>query len=164
MKIRNLKVTITLKKKLLNYQFEKTHNIFKIKCENKFVTLTFYKNNPLTLHVTGLKNFHHLKIFLSQIKEFYLSHKVDTVFFLEKTVHKHNLYYLAKDLKKKFHELYCIDYNAELFSGIFLKPKIKTYPTIIMHSKSYIMLSRRTLFFVIEMKKKIDALLATEKN
>ena len=160
MKIRNIKASIILKKPHVDHTLNSTHTIFKVKCKNSFITLTLYRKKPHFLNATGIKNFRILKLFLSQIKEFYVSHKIDTVFYIQKTKKKHNLNYLTQILTKNFKDLYMVDFNSELFSGIILKPHDKKFPTIIMHSQSYIMLSRRFIFYVMVVKKRLDKLLS----
>ena len=86
MKIRNIKASIILKKPLVDHTLNSTHTIFKVKCKNSFITLTLYRKKPHILNATGIKNFRILKLFLSQIKEFYVSHKIDTVFYIQKTI------------------------------------------------------------------------------
>ena len=136
-----------------------THSVFKLTIQKFSVTITIFRKSPRTLNVTGLKNFSQIKLFIREFQPFYLSHRVDTIFYIQKKSRRSNLFYLENHLRNNFSDLYRIEYHPEIFSGIFLKPKNKTYPTVIIHTNSYIMLSRRTIYYIIPIKKKLDLLL-----
>ena len=160
MKIRNIKFHVKLKHNFVhNSNLQLTHTVFKKKIQNFSVTITIFKRNPKLLNVTGVKSFKEMKLFLREIFPMYDSYRLDTVFYLQKKKKTSNLLYLAHHLKNNFEDLYRIDYNPEIFSGIFMKPRSTLYPTVICHITSYIMLSRFQIFYIIPIKKKLDLLL-----
>ena len=100
------------------------------------VKITIYGHSPLLLNVTGSKSMQEVNrtqkfietAFNVQCKNL----KIDNIFFSYKdykNIDMTELYYHVRD---KFKEKFVIDYNVELFPGLYMKTKCKGEPTLIL--------------------------------
>lgn len=98
------------------------------------ISVTIYGHSPLLLNISGIKSLDQVNIIKELIEKLYivkcLDVRIDNVF----VSHKNNLnldvvkmYYFLRD-DPHFH----VDYNIELFPGLYLRPKQKDYPTIVI--------------------------------
>lgn len=99
-------------------------------------TIFIFGHSPYQLNVTGLKNVEDVEHYVRVIEKKYnikcKDVKIDNIFISHKdnkNIKLSNVFYYAKE---NFSHLYLVDYNVELFPGMFLKPKNKKYPTIIL--------------------------------
>ena len=115
------------------------HKLMKTeKCTIPFgsVKITIYWHSPLLLNVTGSKSVEEVKrkqnfietAFNVQCKNL----KIDNIFYSYKdykSIDMSALYYHVSD---KFKVKFVIDYNVELFPGLYMKTKCKGIPTLIL--------------------------------
>lgn len=99
-------------------------------------TIFIFGHSPNRLNVTGLKSAedveHYVRVIETKFNIKCTDVKIDNIFISHKdskNIKLSNVYHYAKE---KFSHLYLVDYNVELFPGMFLKPKDKKYPTIIL--------------------------------
>ena len=120
MSIKNIKASFILEDKV------NTSGIFK---QNN-VVYTIYPHLRNLVNVTGIKSFQQLekakKIIESRLKQKVVNVRIDNTFFSKK-------HYKNVDMVKvyKFMQNNYVDYNIELFAGMYLKPKTSDYPTIL---------------------------------
>jgi len=75
--------------------------------------------------------------------------RIDNTFFSKKDYKNIDMCALYNDLKGK--KDYIVDYNIEVFAGMYLHPKDRKYPTmIIFRTGSYIMMGGKSLKIVFE--------------
>ena len=143
MKLRNLKASFILKENVES--LPKIKNVmFKL---NSF-TFTIYHHAPYLVNVTGVKSFERLKLAQKLIEEKMQLHvskiRIDNMFFSQKNfanVDLKNVYNFMKNNSKFY-----VDYNVELFAGMYFHPKIHNYPTILFfRTGSYTMMGGKQM-------------------
>ena len=136
-------------------------------CENKLmkaerqtipfgnVKITIYWHSPLLLNVTGSKSMQEVKRIQNFIETAFnvqcKNLKIDNIFYSHKdylSIDLNKLYYY---LRERYKDKFVIDYNIELFPGLYMKSRIKGFPTLILfRTGSYTILGSKS----IEMIKK----------
>ena len=123
MSIKNIKASFILKDKV------DTCGIFK---QNN-VVYTIYPHVRNLVNVTGLKSFEQLeiakKIVESKLKQKVVKVRIDNNFFSKKNYENVDMVKVYKFMQNN--PLFHVDYNIELFAGMYLKPKTSVYPTIL---------------------------------
>ena len=123
MSIKNIKASFILEDKV------GTSGIFK---ENN-VVYTIYPHVKSLVNVTGIKSFQHLeiskKIIESKLKQKVVNVRIDNTFFSKKNYENVDMVKVYKFMQNN--PLFHVDYNIELFAGMYLKPKTSVYPTIL---------------------------------
>ena len=121
------------------------------------VKITIYWHSPMLLNVTGSKSMQEVKrtqnfietAFNVQCKNL----KIDNIFYSykdHKNIDMSALYYHVRD---EFKERFVIDYNVELFPGLYMKTKFKGEPTIILfRTGSYTIMGCKSINQVKEYK------------
>ena len=143
MELKNLKASLKFKT-IIHQDFEKKSYIFKI----DDVVFTIYKHSPCLVNMTGLKKFEEMKkyknILEKRFKQDVNEMKIDNTFFSKKQKKSIDLNFLYDYLKcnKYFH----VNYNVELFSGMYLHLKKKGMPTLLLfHTGSYILMGGKNM-------------------
>ena len=128
MSVKNLKATYIFSIPLHNGLAK--NNVFKI---NK-TSFTIYKKQPYQIHITGIKSKklleYYRKILEKKYNQCVQNVRIDNLFFTRrqrKNIDMCKLYYHMKSNKKYFPH-----YNLETFSGMYIQPNNKFYPTIIL--------------------------------
>ena len=128
------------------------------------VKITVYYHSPLLINVTGSKSMQEVKrtqkfieiAFNVQCKNL----KIDNIFYSykdHKNIDMSALYYQVRD---EFKERFAIDYNIELFPGLYMKTKCKGEPTILLfRTGSYTIMGCKSINQVKEYKSFIINLL-----
>ena len=100
------------------------------------VKITIYWHSPLLLNVTGSKSMQEVNRTQKFIEAAFnvkcKNLKIDNIFYSYKdykNIDMSALYYHTRD---KFKEKFVIDYNVELFPGLYMKTKFKGEPTLIL--------------------------------
>ena len=111
-------------------------------------TFTIYNHSPYLVNVTGIKSFDRLKlareIIELEIKINVKKVRIDNTFYSKKN-------YRNVDLKRVYeymqnNEDFHVEYNVELFAGMYFKPKNPNYPTILFfRTGSYIMMGGKKI-------------------
>jgi len=147
MKLNNIKASFIFKKSII--QNKNKQVIWK----NGNFTFTIYKRSQQLVNVTGLKTIEEVEQQKKLIEELFqqkvLKVRIDNTFFSKKDYKNIDMCALYNDLKGK--KDYFVDYNIEVFAGMYLHPKDREYPTmIIFRTGSYIMMGGKSLKIVFE--------------
>ena len=109
-------------------------------------TFTIYHHSPYLINVTGLKSFEELQeaqkiaegIFHQQVSKV----RIDNTFYSQKNFANVDLNHVYAFMKNS--DIFYVDYNIELFAGMYMKPKKENYPTILFfRTGSYTMMGGR---------------------
>ena len=85
--------------------------------------------------------------------------RVDNIFYSHKDYLSIDLYKLYYYLREHYKDKFVIDYNVELFPGLYMKSKIKGFPTIILfQTGSYTIIGSKSIEMVKKYKKFIHKL------
>ena len=110
------------------------------------LTFTIYHHSSYLVNVTGMKSFMQLKV-AKKILECKFQQQVDNVridntFFSQKNFANVDLNHVYAFMKNS--DIFYVDYNIELFAGMYMKPKKENYPTILFfRTGSYTMMGGR---------------------
>ena len=106
-------------------------------------TFNIYRHSPYLVNVTGVKTFERLKlarqIIEEKLQQSVLRVRIDNTFYSQKN-------YINVDLIKVYefmqhHDTFRVDYNVELFAGMYFHPRKVNYPTILFfRTGSYTMM------------------------
>ena len=159
MKLRNIKASFILKEKVCEQKKGKNY-IFK--CES--FTFTIYHHTPYLVNVTGVRSFERLKL-AQQIIEDKLQQtvkevRIDNTFFSQKNYRNVDLeqVYNFMQNNEKFH----IDYNVELFAGMYFHPKKPNYPTLLFfRTGSFTMMGGKDMKIIRRCKTFVNNLIET---
>ena len=106
-------------------------------------TFTIYHRTPYLVNVTGVKSFERINIAKQIIEEKLQKSlkkvRIDNTFFSQKNYRNVDLaqVYMFMQNDEDFH----VDYNCELFAGMYFKPKKPNYPKILFfQTGSYTMM------------------------
>jgi|TARA_B110000977_G_scaffold184127_1_gene247453 hypothetical protein len=147
MKLNNIKASFIFENNLI--QHENKQVIWK----NGNFTFTIYKHSQQLVNVTGLKSAEEIEQQKSVIEEMFQQKvkkvRIDNTFFSKKDYKNIDMPSLYKHLKEN--KDYFVSYNIEVFAGMYLHPKDKQYPTmIIFRTGSYTMMGGKSLKIVYE--------------
>jgi len=143
MELRNIKASFILEEKCstnrkgINYIFK--HLGF---------TFTIYNHSPYFVNVTGIKTFDRLKlareIIEREIKINVKKVRIDNTFYSKKNDRNVDLKRVYEYMQNN--EDFHVEYNVELFAGMYFKPKNPNYPTILFfRTGSYIMMGGKKI-------------------
>ena len=143
MKLRNLKASFILKDKVCGEGNGKNY-IFK----RDGFTFTIYRHSPYLANVTGIKSFERLKlarrIIEEKLQKTIVKTRIDNTFFSQKNYRNIDLTQVCEFMKNN--EDFHVDYNTELFAGMYFKPKKPNYPTILFfRTGSYTMMGGKCM-------------------
>ena len=163
MELRNIKASFILEEKCSTNR-KGINYIFK----HEGITFTIYNHSPYLVNVTGIKSFEQLKlareIIELEIKINVKKVRIDNTFFSKKNYRNVDLRRVYKFMQKsrKFH----VEYNVELFAGMYLKPKQKYYPTILFfRTGSYTMMGGKKMEILKECETIVNKLIENfDKN
>jgi TATA-box binding protein (TBP) (component of TFIID and TFIIIB) len=157
MKLRNLKASFILKEKVSTTEKNVTfkHDTF---------TFNIYRHAPYLVNVTGVKTFERLKlaqrIIEEKLQQQVLNVRIDNTFYSQKN-------YRNVDLNKvhefmQHHDTFRVDYNVELFAGMYFHPKKKNYPTILFfRTGSYTMMGGKQWQILKDCERFVKTLIET---
>ena len=145
MKLNNIKASFIFENNLI--QHENKQLIWK----NGNFTFTIYKHSQQLVNITGLKSAEEIEQQKSVIEEMFQQKvkkvRIDNTFFSKKDYKNIDIPSLYKHLKEN--KDYFVSYNIEVFAGMYLHPKDKQYPTmIIFRTGSYTMMGGKSLKIV----------------
>ena len=117
------------------------------------VVFTIYPRVGNLVNVTGIKRFEQLeiakKIIESKLKRKVEKVRIDNIFFSKKNYENVDMVKVYKFMQNN--PLFHVDYNIELFAGMYLKPKMSEYPTILFfRTGSYTMMGAKKKDILIE--------------
>ena len=146
MSIKNIKASFILEEKvtvpLKNYIFKRDNVVY-----------TIYPHVRNLVNVTGIKRFEQLeiakKIIESKLKQKVVNVRIDNTFFSKKNYKNVDMVKVYKFMQNN--SLFHVDYNVELFAGMYLKPKTTVYPTILFfRTGSYTILGAKKKDILLE--------------
>ena len=140
MSIKNIKASIILEDKV------DTSGIFK---QNN-VVYTIYPHLQNLVNVTGFQQLEKAKkIIESRLKQKVVNVRIDNTFFSKKNYKNVDMVKVYKFMQNN--SLFHVDYNVELFAGMYLKPKTTVYPTILFfRTGSYTILGAKKKDILLE--------------
>ena len=160
MRVNNIKCSLItncsiLEEKLQNHEKYKT-------CLGK-ATLIIYGHSPLLINLTGLQSMKEVESTRKYIEVVYnvkcSDLRVDNIFYSHKDCLNIDMRALYYYLSEHYKDTHLIAYNIELFPGIYMKSKIKGFPTIILfRTGSYTILGSKSIDEVSKYKKIIHEL------
>ena len=129
MRICNIKISVYFESDLLPMKKTNEKNIFKLKSW----IITIYLHSTKHVNVTGIKSREEIAQVIQALEKEYgvksLNHKIDSAMISHKDKKRLGIEGIRKALQP-VSTLYHMDYEPEIFSGIFLKPTNRQYPTI----------------------------------
>ena len=158
MKLKNIKASFIFGEDLI----EKRNGTEKLIFKEKNVTFTIYKHTPDLLNVTGVKSLAQLKSckeemekhFEKKIKE----ERIDNLFFSKKD--KKNIDLDQLSIYLQGHKKYFASYTHELFPGMHLLPKDKSFPTIVLfRTGSFTLMGSKNLNAIFESELFVESLI-----
>ena len=154
MKVNNIKCSLHSSKSI----FEgKLHKNKKYTTSFGNATLIVYGHSPLLINITGLKSMKEIHAIQKYLEVAYnvkcSDVKVDNIFYSHKDCCNIDMNALYYHLRQHHKDNYVIDYNVELFPGLYMKSKIKGLPTLILfRTGSYTILGCKSIEMVIKYK------------
>ena len=153
MKVNNIKCSLQSNKPIFEGELKRNKK-FKSCFGN--TSLTIYAHSPLLINLTGLKSIeeiHSVRKYIELVYDVKCSDIcIDNIFYSHKdfrNIDMNALYYYLRDNNKD----YCIDYNIELFPGLYMKTKIKGLPTLILfRTGSYTIMGCKSISMLIRYK------------
>ena len=161
MKLNNIKVSLLFKNDIVKNQNKQ------IIWKNGNFIFTIYKCNQKLVNVTGLKSAEEIEQQKSVIEEMFqqnvLKVRIDNTFFSKKDYKNIDMSSLYTHLKEN--KDYFVSYNIELFAGIYLQPKDKLYPTmIIFRTGSYTIMGGKSVKIIYECEQFVQHLIEKFKK
>ena len=137
-------------KTFINRVFKQLNNVYQ---KQNNVVYTIYPHFRDLVNVTGIKRFEQLeiakKIIESKLKQKVVNIRIDNTFFSKKNYENVDMVKVYKFMQNN--PLFHVDYNIELFAGMYLKPKTSEYPTILFfRTGSYTMMGAKKKDILIE--------------
>ena len=154
MKFKNIKCTLQTSKSI----FEgKLHRNKKYKSRLGNATLIVYGHTPLLINLTGLRSMKEVETTRKYIEVVYNVQcndlRVDNIFYSHKDCLNIDMSALYYHLRQHHKDNYVIDYNVELFPGLYMKSKIKGLPTLILfRTGSYTIMGCKSIEMLIKYK------------
>ena len=147
MKLNNIKASFIFENSVVKDQNKQV--IWK----NGNFTFTIYKHSQQLVNVTGLKSAEEIEQQKSVIEEMFQQEvkkvRIDNVFFSKKDYKNIDMCSVYNNLKEN--KDYFVSYNIEVFPGMYLHPKDKQYPTmIIFRTGSFTIMGGKSLKAVYE--------------
>ena len=154
MKVNNIKCSLHSSKSI----FEgKLHKNKKYTTSFGNATLIVYGHSPLLINITGLKAMKEIQILKKYLEVVYnvkcSDVKVDNIFYSHKDCCNIDMNALYYHLRQHHKDNYVIDYNIELFPGLYMKSKTKGLPTLILfRTGSYTIMGCKSIEMLIKYK------------
>ena len=161
MKLKNIKVSLLFKNDIVKNQNKQ------IIWKNGDFIFTIYKCNQKLVNVTGLKSAEEIEQQKSVIEEMFQQKvkkvRIDNTFFSKKDYKNIDMPSLYKHLKEN--KNYFVSYNIEVFAGMYLHPKDKQYPTmIIFRTGSYTIMGGKSFKRIYECEQFVQHLIEKFKK
>ena len=174
MKLNNIKASFIFENSVVKNEksciFE--NNI--VKNENRQIiwkngnyTFTIYRYTPKLINITGVKSAEEIEqqktLMEEMFKQKVLQVRIDNTFFSKKDYKNIDMLTLYKYVKEN--KDYFVNYNIELFAGMYLHPINKLYPTILVfRTGSYILMGGKSLKLLYESEQFVKDLIQMFKK
>ena len=154
MKVNNIKCSVHSSKSIFEGKLQKNKKYTTIFGN---ATLIVYGHSPLLINITGLKSMEAVDTTRKYIEFVYnvkcSDVKVDNIFYSHKDCCNIDMNALYYHLRQHHTDNYVIDYNIELFPGLYMKSKIKGLPTLILfRTGSYTIMGCKSIEMLINYK------------
>ena len=154
MRVNNIKCSLQSSKSIFEGTLKKNK-----KYTSSFgnATLIVYGHSPLLINITGLKSMKEVDTTRKYIEVVYnvkcSDVRVDNIFYSQKDFCNINMNALYYHLREHHKDDYVIDYNIELFPGLYMKSKIRGLPTLILfRTGSYTIMGCKSIETLIRYK------------
>ena len=159
MKLRNLKASFILKEKVSTTEKKKN-----VTFKQDTFTFNIYRHSPYLVNVTGVKTFERLKlarqIVEEKLQQQVLKVRIDNTFYSQKNYRNVDLIKVYEFMQH--HDTFRVDYNVELFAGMYFHPKKKNYPTILFfRTGSYTMMGGKQWKILKDCERFVKTLIET---
>ena len=119
------------------------------------VTVFIFGHTPHHLNVTGLKCLEEVQSTREKIESSFevkcTDIRVDNIFISHKDTKNLEMSKVYDYVRLMYYTLYLVDYNIEIFPGMFLKPKCKGWPTMILfRTGSFQILGGKDMHSILE--------------
>ena len=154
MKVNNIKCSLHSSKSI----FEgKLHRNKKYTSSFGNATLIVYGHSPLLVNLTGLKSMKEVETTRKYIEVVYNVQcndlRVDNIFYSHKDCLNIDMNALYYHLRQHHNDNHVIDYNIELFPGLYMKSKMKGLPSLILfRTGSYTIMGCKSIEILIKYK------------
>ena len=142
LKLRNLKITVFLKKPTTKKEISTKKIIKKIYLNENKIAITIYKHTPKHIHITGIKNIRDLSKILEIVEKNFskiIDIRFDCMFLTSRMERSIDIEKSIANLKTLKH--YFTSYEPEIFSAIIIKPReLKKYPTMFLFKSGSIII------------------------
>ena len=151
MQMKNLKMSFFFQTPLIK-QDESTPS--KTNFKRNRACMTIYKHKTNLVNVTGIKSVEEITTYRQLLEEEFqqpvIKERIDNMFFSHrdnKKINLHKIYYWVRENRKD----YVVDFNEETFHGMYLKPRDRCFPTIILfRTGTYTMIGGKSLHLVYQ--------------
>ena len=159
MELKNLKASFIFKSDICQ-EFNSKNLVFRL----KDVVFTVYKHSPSLVNVTGIKDVKQIKLYKKMVENYFnqkvLRTRIDNSFFSRKQKKNVDLHKIYNFFKKN--KIFHVNYNVELFSGMYLQSKVKGIPTLLLfHTGSYVIMGGKNLKTVYKCEKLLNKIIST---
>lgn len=122
-----------------------------------------FGHSPKVLNVAGLKCLEDIQTTRENIESHFdvkcTDVRIDNIFISHKDSKNLDMTKVYDYVRNKWAPIYLADYNIELFPGMFLKPKCKGWPTIILfRTGSYQIMGGKDVYSVLEAKSLVQTI------
>ena len=151
MQMKNLKMSFFFQKPLIKKD-ENTPS--KTNFKRNTATMTIYKHKTNLVNATGIKSMEDVPTYRQLLEEEFkqpvIEERIDCMFFSHrdnKKIDLHRIYYWVRGNRKDYH----VDFNEETFHGMYLKPRDRCLPTIILfRTGTYTLIGGKSLHLVYQ--------------
>ena len=159
MKLRNLKASFILKEKVSTTEKKKN-----VTFKQDTFTFNIYRHSPYLVNVTGVKTFERLKlarqIIEEKLQQSVLTVRIDNTFYSQKNYRNVDLIKVYEFMQH--HDTFRVDYNVELFAGMYFHPKKVNHPTILFfRTGSYTMMGGKQWKILKDCERFVKTLIET---
>ena len=159
MKLRNLKASFFLKDKVLTTEKKKN-----VTFKQDTFTFNIYRHSPYLVNVTGVKTFERMKlarqIIEEKLQQQVLKVRIDNTFYSQKNYRNVDLIKVYEFMQH--HDTFRVDYNVELFAGMYFHPKKVNHPTILFfRTGSYTMMGGKQWKILKDCERFVKTLIET---
>ena len=146
MKLRNIKASFILRDSVCKQKKGKNYIL-----KHDGFTFTIYHHTPYLVNVTGVKSFERMNLARQIIEEklqtSVVKVRIDNTFFSQKNYRNVDLAQVYNFMR--YNEDFHVEYNIELFAGMYLKHKKPNYPTILFfQTGSYVMMGGKSMLLI----------------
>ena len=161
MKLNNIKASFIFENNVVNNRSKQ------IIWKSGNFTFTIYEHTPKLINITGVKSAIEMEqqktLIEKMFKQKVLKVRIDNTFFSKKDYKNIDMPSLYKYMLEN--KDYFVNYNVEIFAGMYLHPSKKLYPTILVfRTGSYTLMGGKSLEKIYESEQFIQDLIQKFKK